>query len=710
MTAGQAPAVPDLGKLLSPGSIAVIGASPEARRPGGHPLVSLRDYGFGGRIYPVNPRHREINGMRCFANAKDLPEACDLAIVAVPAAEVPAVIGDCGRAGIRNAIVFSAGFSEAGAEGLALQSHLDTAIRDSGVRVVGPNCVGLLNLKERVFSGFGAAFRNPQWKPGPVALISQSGGFAYSIMAFCQEQGIGMDYMVSTGNEADLTALDFIEYFLEKDEISLIAVYLEGLKDGRRLRALGQRALAVGKPIGVWKVGNTETGRKAAVSHTANLTEDYDFYLDAFREGGFIELREVYDLIDAAKAFRSKRRPAGRKIAIVTTSGGAGVLIADRCEEAGLMLPALTNETTSELSKLVPPFASLANPIDLTAALAQTEPQFTKATGLVAADPNVDLLIIRSYPGRDVSTWAAGIAGAAKEFAKPVLVSLSGTPGQSAEWSRTLDDAGVACYEAPTRAVSAAAMLCGFSERERVFRAKGAPVRLAPRHALPLKAVMDELDSKRVLETYGIDVPRRVFIPVNGVIPDEVGLRYPLAVKIVSPDIVHKTEVGGVRVGVGSGELPRVLGEMKEQVMRAAPDATLKGFLLEEMASGVEILVGALVNPVFGPLITVGFGGIQVELFRDVARRYAPFGTDAARELVLGLKGAPLLQGFRGSPQSDIQALCEVISKVSWIVSDHEDTIAELEINPLMVGPEGQGVRAVDAVIRLRGNGSPSAQ
>lgn len=707
MIKAQLPAVPGLEKMFLPASIAVIGASPEARRPGGHPLVSLRDYGFGGRVYPVNPRHQEINGMRCFPNAKDLPEACDLAIVAVPAAEVPAVIEDCGRAGIPNAIVFSAGFSEAGAEGLALQHRLDVAIRDSSVRVVGPNCVGILNLKERVFSGFGAAFRNPQWKPGPVALISQSGGFAYSIMAFCQEQGIGIDYMVSTGNEVDLTALDFIEYFLEKEEIRFIAVYLEGLKDGRRLRALGQRALEVGKPIGVWKVGNTETGRKAAVSHTANLTEDYDFYIDAFREGGFIELREVYDLIDAAKAFRSKRRPAGKNVAIVTTSGGAGVLIADRCEEAGLMLPALTDKTASELSKLVPPFASLANPIDLTAALAQTEPQFTKATGLVASDPNVDLLIIRSYPGRDVSTWAAGVAGSAAELTKPVLVSLSGTPGQSADWSRTLDDAGVACYEAPTRAVSAAAMLCRFSERERVFRAKGVPVRPAPRQALPLRVVMDELDSKTVLETCGIDIPRRVFIRVDGVIPDKVGLRFPLAVKIVSSDIAHKTEVGGVRLGVGAGELPRVLGDMKEQVMRAAPDAALKGFLLEETASGLEMLVGALVNPVFGPLISVGFGGIRVELFRDVVRRYAPFGPDEARELVLGLKGAPLLQGFRGSPRADIQALSEVISKVSWIVFDHQDTIAELEINPLMVGPEGQGVCAVDAIIRLRENRCP---
>ncbi|MCW5603167.1 MAG: CoA-binding protein, partial [Burkholderiales bacterium] len=256
-----------LDRLFSPRAIAIVGASPEPRRPGGHPLVALKEYGYAGGIFPVNPRHAEINGMRCYAHVRELPGPCDLALVAVPAAEVPGVIEDCGAAGIGHAIVFSAGFSEIGETGAGLQARLEAAIRASGVRVVGPNCIGILNLPQRLFAGFGSGFRNPHWRGGPVAMISQSGGFAYSITAFCQEQGVGMDCMVSTGNEADLTALDFIEYFLEQDGVRLVAVYLEGLKDGRRLRALGRRALETGKPIAVWKVGNTETGRKAAVSH-----------------------------------------------------------------------------------------------------------------------------------------------------------------------------------------------------------------------------------------------------------------------------------------------------------------------------------------------------------------------------------------------------------------------------------------------------------
>ena len=694
-----------LDQLFSPRAIAVIGASPEPRRPGGHALIALKDYGFDGEVFPVNPRYVEINGMRCYPSVQDLPRLCDLALVAVPSADVPGVIEACGRAGIRFAIVFSAGFSEIGEAGAELQASLEAAIRTSGVRVVGPNCVGILNLGRRMFAGFGAGFRNPHWRGGPVAMISQSGGFSYSIAAFCQEQGIGMDCMVSTGNETDLTALDFIEYFLEQDPIRLVAVYLEGLKDGRRLRALGKRALEVGKPIAVWKVGNTESGRKAAVSHTANLTEDYDYYRDAFREGGFIELREVYDLIDAAKVFRSPRRPVGRRVAVVTTSGGAGVLISDRCEESGLELAELTPATKNELAQLVPSFASLANPVDLTAALAQIEPKFSQATELVVSDPNVDLVILRSYPGRDAQSWAANLVASAPALSKPVLISLSGTPKDAQTWASSLDEAGIACYEAPSRAVTAAAMLCRFSERERRLRTAIAPVRNVAQQVLSAQTEFDEIRAKQFLEGYGIRTPRRLFVPIQGELPARIELQFPIAVKIVSADIVHKTEVGGVQLGIEQAALSRTLRQMQAEVSGRAPHARLTGFLLEEMPQGVEMLVGALVNPAFGPLVVLGMGGTQAEIYRDVARRYAPFGVDEARDLLLSLRSARLLEGYRGAPPADIPALCELVSRVSWLIADHQNAISEIEMNPVLVGSLGRGVYAVDAVIRLAGEG-----
>jgi acyl-CoA synthetase (NDP forming) len=693
-----------LERLLDPRSIAIIGASHEERRAGGQPLHALTRYGYSGKVYAVNPRYTDIKGVACYPNITGVPEAVDLAIIALPASEVPRVLEECGAAGIRNALVLSAGFREIGAAGEALQEELDAALRRSRVRVVGPNCIGMLNLGRRVFAGFGAGFRQPDWKRGPIALVSQSGGFAYSIMAFCQEAGVGMDYMVSTGNEADLGVLDFIEHFLGQQDVRMIAVYVEGVKDGRRLRALGKRALEIGKPIAVWKVGNTAVGQRAAVSHTANLTEEYDFYRDAFREGGFIEIREVYDLIDAAKVFRSDKLPRGRRTAIVTTSGGAGVLLADRCEEMKLELPVLTEKTRCALKELLPSFASIGNPIDFTAALAQKEPEFTKATELIVGDDVVDLAIVRSFPGRDVGPWGDHLAAYIQSCAKPILVSLSTTPAQAAAWAPKLEDAGVPCFEVPSRAAAAAAMLCDFAQRARRFSA-ATPARMVP--AQPLRFAdarvgLDENEAKESLEAYGIPTPRRLFISADAAYPDIIDLKFPVAVKIVSPDIVHKTEAGGVRLRVTAAHLRETLDEIRASACSYAPGARIRGFLLEEMAEGTEMIIGALNNPSFGPIIVVGMGGVHAEVLRDVARHYAPLTIEQAREMILGLKGARLLQGYRGPQGRDIDALAEAVARLSWMAVDHEKTIAEIEVNPVMVGVQGRGVTAVDAVIRLK--------
>ena len=693
-----------LDKLLNPRSIAIIGASHDERRAGGQPLHALTSYGYTGRVFAVNPRYSDIRGAQCYASIAAVPGPVDLAIVALPASEVPRIIEECGMAGIRNALVLSAGFREIGTAGAEPQARLDAALERSGVRIVGPNCIGMLNLGARVFAGFGAGFRQPDWKRGPIALVSQSGGFAYSIMAFCQEAGVGMDYMVSTGNEADLGILDFVEHFLEDDQIDLIAVYVEGLKEGKRLRALGRRALQSGKPIAVWKVGNTTVGQRAAVSHTANLTEEYDFYRDAFREGGFVEIREVYDLVDAAKTFRSRKRPRGRRVAIITTSGGAGVLLADRCAEAGLQLPALTEQRAPGLRALLPSFASISNPIDFTAALAQKEPEFTRATALVVEDDNVDLAIVRSFPGRDVEAWADHLAAQVATWEKPVLVSLSGTPAQAAAWAPKLEAAGVPCFEVPSRAAAAAAILCDFAERMR-RNTVGAPDRVTPMRGLALgdaSGGLDEDESKRCLEAYGITTPRRRLVQTDKLAYERIDLKFPVVVKIVSPDIVHKTEAGGVRLNVAQSDLKTTFEEMSASAQARAPGARVRGFLLEEMAQGVEMIVGAINNPSFGPLVLVGLGGVHAEMFRDVARRYAPLTSEDARDMVMSLKGARLLQGYRGGPARDIEALSEAVARISWLITDHEQTISEIEINPLMVGVHGAGVTAADAVVRLK--------
>lgn len=689
----------NLDHLFNPRAVAIIGATQDARRAGGAPLWSLTHLGYAGKVYAVNPRYRELDGRPCYASVESVPERCDLAVIAVPATEVPNAIEACGRAGIDRAVILSAGFREIGERGAELEARLQAALKVSGVRAVGPNCIGMMNLRNRVFAGFGSAFRKTDWRGGPVAMISQSGGFAYSIMTYCEEAGIGFDHMVSTGNESSLGALDFIDYFLEDEGTELIAVYLEGIPDGKRLRALGQRALDIGKPIAMWKVGNTRTGSRAAVSHTANLTEDYDWYRDAFREGGFIEIREIYDLIDAVRMFRARKTPRGNRVAIVTASGGAGVLLADACEQSGLALPSLTESTLETLKPVVPDFASTANPIDITAAIAQNEPAFRAASEAVWHDENVDMLILRSYPGRDAPVWAENFVRAARASDKPVLVSLSGTQREAAAWLPLLDAAQVPWFEAPSRLVYAASALNAFARKREHARVPGArPVAKQP---LPVAArAWDEVEAKRLLKSYGVATPARQFVAAGQEGALDAGtVRFPVALKVVSPDLPHKTEAGGVTLNIADmAQLRHEIDAMALRIRASCPEARLRGWLIEDMAQGVELIVGALNNRSFGPLVMVGMGGVYAELFKDVARRYAPIDAAAAREMILSLKGAPMLQGYRGRPPCDIDAVCEVVSRVSWLIADHADRIAEMEINPLIVG--GSAAYAVDAVIR----------
>ncbi len=691
-----------LQALFNPRSVVIIGATQDTRRAGGQPLYSLTHLGYAGEVFAVNPRYTEIEGRPCFAGVDALPQPCDLAVIAVPAVEVPNTIEACGRKGIPYALILSAGFREIGERGAPLEARLQAALKSSGVRAVGPNCIGMMNLRSRVFAGFGAAFRKQDWRGGPVAMISQSGGFAYSIMTFCEEAGVGFDHMVSTGNESSLNTLDFIEHFLDDEATRLIAVYMEGINDGRRLRALGRRALEAGKPIAVWKVGNTRAGSRAAVSHTANLTEDYDYYRDAFREGGFIEIREIYDLIDAARVFRSHKRPRGNRVAIVTTSGGAGVLLSDACEHANLLLPQMTAPTLAALKPVLPDFASTANPIDVTAAIAQKEVEFSTATQAVLDDPHVDMLIVRSYPGRDAPVWAEHFVAAANASDKPILISLTGTVRESSAWMPAVEAANVPCFEAPSRLVYAASALHDFARKCEWHGASGAASRVTSKHALPIDndKALDELQGKACLEAYGIATPKRLFIAAG----EEASLAscevpFPVVLKVVSADLPHKTEAGGVRLGIENiAELKQSLVHMHQDVSRHRPEARIRGWLIEAMAPGVELIVGALNNPSFGPLVMVGMGGVYAELFQDVVRRYAPFDAQAARALVLSLKAARMLQGYRGKPACDLDALADAVSRLSWLIADHQDQLAEVEINPLIVG--SCGAWAADAVIR----------
>jgi acyl-CoA synthetase (NDP forming) len=702
---------PDAGftRLFNPRAIAVVGASADPQRIGGQPVRILQDTGYRGAIYPVNPKYTEAHGLRCYPDLASLPRPCDLALVAVNAAAVPPVVRECGRAGIPFAVVFSAGFRETGAAGAELEQELRAAAREANVRVVGPNCIGIMNLNDRVYCGFGAGFANPDLKTGPVAFVSQSGGFAFSVVGLADFEGIGFNYVVSAGNEADVTTLDLIADFLERDDVAVVVSYIEGVSDGQRLRRLGRRALELGKPILIWKVGNSESGRAAAQSHTASMTAAYALYRAAFEEGGFIEIGDVHDLVDATRAFLSRRLPRGPNVAVVTTSGGSGVLIADACDKHGLKFPRLAPDTVRAIESLAPRYASLANPVDLTAQVTGDHERVNRICAHLLADAHIDQLIVRygSVQGAKGEAWARGLAAVAEGSDKPLLIAWSRVPDRTEASIRILEAHRIPWLLTPTRAANAAGALYQFArKRERLVARAGRPFsRLIESRALELPAragALSEHESKRCLALYGIPITREVLLAPEAI--DRLQhspLPFPLVVKIDSPDIAHKTEAGAVRLDVQTMDALKRAGQA---VLTAAhnhtPHARINGILVSEMAHGEEVIVGAVRDHFFGPVVMFGLGGVHAELLKDVVYRFAPFDIETAHEMIREIRAHPLLTGYRGRPPLALDALAEALTRISLLVADHAGRVAALDVNPLFVS--ATAVVAADALIVLR--------
>jgi len=704
-------------RLVRPRAIAIVGASGDLSRIGGQPLRALTELGFNGAVYPVNPKYATLKGLPCYPSVGAVLRPCDLAIVAVPSAQVPGVIEECGAAGIGYALVLTAGFREIGSDGAALQEKLLESARRAGVRVVGPNCQGVMNLATRMYAGFGTAFSNAALHGGPLAMVTQSGGFGFGVVTEVAAAGIGFNYIASTGNEADVTALDLLEFFLEQDDVEIVSAYLEGIKDGRRLVALGERALELGKPILVWKVGSSVSGRRAAVSHTANLTSGPELYKAAFRHGGFIEVRNTANLVDAARAFMSKQVPRGPKIAVLTSSGGFGVLLADRCEEHGLELPQLSEATKSELRTFMPAYAALSNPIDVTAQLSTDAGSMNRAISVLVSDPDIDQVIVRkgSTVGEAGRDWAAGLSGIAATAGKPILISL--LADRSQETIEILSRHRLAWFLNPEGAVFGAASLYEFAlkRRRRAARQTRTFAKRAlelPRHA----GTLGEHKAKQLLAAYGIPAVRETLVPVECIGRIEGSpVPYPVAVKVESADIAHKTEAGAVRLGINSlAELEEAAAAVLSSARKHHPGAHIEGVLVQEMASGVEMMLGIINDAFFGPVVALGLGGIFAETLRDVTHRCAPVDITTARVMIEELRGVAILRGVRGKPAADIEALAEAVSRLSYLAADHAEHIGEIDVNPLFVLLKG--VVAADALVVVthplprRPAGAPEAE
>jgi acyl-CoA synthetase (NDP forming) len=584
------------------------------------------------------------------------------------------------------------------------------AVKKSGVRVNGPNCLGILNLKDGVRNGFGGTLMLDTLKSGRIAMVTQSGGFGFGAVAVAAHYGVGFNYAISTGNEADLTALDWLEAVIELPDVDIAVAFIEGISDGRRLIEIGERALELGKPILAWKVGNTDIGRQAAASHTARLTAGYELYRTAFRLGGFVEVRDIDDLVDICKAFRGRKLPRSNRVAVITPSGGAGVLLADRCVEAGLELPPLAQATVSKLREYVAAFATVANPVDVTPqGYNDNYASYNRLIGDVLADPNIDSVIARSPRGTAATIWAKNFVEMLRTIDKPVMINWPTSPDDNADVVEFLEAHGIPVIMTPGRTVHALAALHDYArkvERHKVSRARKSKrlVEPQPLDFAGASGTLGEHHSKSLLAAYGIPAVSEKLMSADEIEKLTVSpLPFPLAVKIESADIPHKTEAGVVRLNVADLDaLKRAARDVLHAAQRYRPDARIEGVSLQQMASGLEVIVGAVNDRFFGPVVTFGLGGIYTELLKDVTHRFAPFDVEAAKEMIGEIKGAALLEGYRGSPPLDVDALADALSRVSLLISDHAEHIAEIDVNPLFIRPAGTGVLAADALVVLK--------
>ncbi len=696
-----------LDSLFRPRSIAVIGTSRRPGTIGWQILDNLLTHGYGGVVYPVNPQAHAIHSIRAWPSVSEIPDEIDLAVVVVAAPKVLDVIDECGRKGVKGIVLISAGFREIGGEGVALEAELMTRIKRYGIRLVGPNCMGILTTAEGV--SMNATFAPNMPPAGPISFMSQSGALGVTILDYASEYGIGIHQFASVGNKLDVSGNDLLEYWEDDPETRVVLMYLEDFGDPRRFTRVARR-VSRKKPIAVVKSGRTGAGARAASSHTGALAGT-DTATDALlAQCGVIRAQSIQELFDIAMAFENQPVPAGNRVAIVTNAGGPGIIIADALEGAGLMVPSLSPETQAALHRVLPAEASVRNPVDMIASA--TAEIYEKVLSIVLADDGIDAAVAAFVPPlgiRQTDVARSIVAARGQHPGKPLLAVLMGRDGLP-EGKARLQGAGVPAYIFPESAARALAALDGrrrWLEREvvepEVFDVDHERVvSILDQVQSEGRIDLTEAEALEVLEAYGISTVRAIKATDEAetlAAAEEVG--YPVVLKILSPDIAHKTEVGGVRVDLADeDELRTAFREVLVEVQRARPDAQIDGVLVAPfIEGGVETVMGVSLDGVFGPLIMCGMGGIHVEAIGDVSFRVQPVTRPDAREMIESLRGKAILRGHRGAPPVDEDALIETILRLSQLVGDHH-RIAELDINPFLALPEGG--KSLDGRIRIQ--------
>ena len=690
-----------LERLFAPRSVAVVGASADPRRIGGRPIAYMLERGFTGRIMPVNPNRPEVQGLRAYASAAELPEVPDVAIVALPAELVPGAIADLAGRGVANAIVFSSGFAEIGGNGEREQERLLAAARTGGMRLVGPNTLGLFDARSGFYGTFASVFESGYPKLGRIGIASQSGAYCGHLVSVMRERGLGLAAAVMTGNEADITIGDVIGRMVEDTGIDVIAAYAEGITGGDSFRGALEAARQAGKPVVVMKVGRSTLGSAAARSHTAAIAGDDTVTSAVLKEFGAVQARTTDEMLDIAQLATRRIYPARNTLGVITVSGGGGVMISDVAEDLGLDMPQMPEAAQARLKDMLP-YASPRNPVDCTAQVLNDLSLLGRFGEAVVAEGGYSSILGFLTYTADAPSLAPRLREQLrllKENHPDPLYVLSIVGGRERVSEYEAD--GFTVFEDPTRAVIAIDAIGRFGAA--FAREPAMPPLTVPSIKLS-DTDPSEAEAKRLLAKAGIvSVPERVCGTQDEAVAAAAEFGFPVVMKIVSPDIQHKTEIGGVLLDIASEAAVREgFATLLERAGEHAPQARIEGVLVaRQLKGGVECILGIHRDPVFGPVAMVGLGGVFVEIMKDVAFRRCPFGIDVAERMIRSLKGAPLLLGARGRPRADIKALAEMLARLSSFACQGGGKLLSVDINPVIVLPEGHGAFAADAVIEI---------
>lgn len=693
----------DLAPFFSPEGVAIIGASTNPSKLSHGILKNMTSYGFEGGIYPVNPQAKEILGQQSYPDIADVPDPVDLAVVVLPAAMTPSILQSCGERGIQAVIIISGGFREVGESGVKLEEECRQIAAQHGMRLIGPNCVGTLDLH----SGLNTTFIEGVPAVGSIGFLSQSGAVCGGVVDYIADKHIGFSHFASLGNELDVDETDMIAFFGQHPEVKVIAAYVEGIQDGAKFIRVA-REVSRHKPIVMLKAGRSGAGARAVSSHTGSLAGSYSAYQAAFKQAGVIEVDDLAALFDAAWALSCQPLPRGRRVAIFTNAGGPAALASDALEANGFTLGEISEARQTLLAEQLNSSAQVSNPVDM---LGGAEGRDFEHCMAALLDDELDVFLPMLVPQSlvDPAEVARAIASQASQTDKTVLACMVGEKSLG-EARKVLHQNNVPMSifpEVPGQVLGAMGWYAHWLEKGQaeIFAFPGIHTQDAANFlAASERSALGEAEARPLLAAYGLDlIPGGMAKNADEavMIANEIG--YPVAVKIVSPQILHKSDVGGIRLNLkDEGALREGVLSMAAAIRLNAPDAMIHGYLVERMApQGLEVIVGMRRDPTFGPLMMFGLGGVTVELFKDVGFGIAPLTHDQARDMIESTRAGQLLKGFRGGIVYDTESVIEVIGRLSQFALDHMQVV-EVEINPLLVLPEGQGTRVLDARIILK--------